>query len=179
MAQFKAFASNVEVNGETILSVMDGMGVTKELAYRFLAEQGIKDPQPGHWYSQQAWLNAFRMIAEKIGPATLLAIGKTIPENAKWPPNIDTIEKALVSIDIAYHLNHRGGDIGCYQFKSTGPKSAKVICHNPYPSEFDRGIIVAVARKFAPKGTFPAVKLDESAPTRNKGADECTFLVTW
>jgi hypothetical protein len=179
MAQFKAFAPNVEVNGETILSVMDGMGVTKELAYRFLDEQGIKDPKPGQWYSQQAWLNAFRMIAEKIGPATLLAIGKTIPENAKWPPNVNTIEKALASIDVAYHLNHRGGEIGQYRFQATGPKSGKVICHNPYPSEFDRGIIVAVARKFAPKGTFPTVKLDETAPTRNKGADECTFLVAW
>ena len=29
MAQFKAFDSKVEVNGETVLSVMDGMGLVK------------------------------------------------------------------------------------------------------------------------------------------------------
>jgi hypothetical protein len=54
-----------------------------------------------------------------------------------------------------------------------------MVCHNPYPSDFDQGIIYAVARKFAPKGDFPSVKLDETAPTRKKGGDSCTFLVTW
>lgn len=80
---------------------------------------------------------------------------------------------------MAYHLNHRGGEIGSYKYQSTGPKSGKLVCHNPYPSDFDQGIITAAARKFAPPGVFPAVKLDETAPTRKKGADACTFLITW
>jgi hypothetical protein len=117
MAQFKAFAPNVEVNGETVLSVLDGMGPYKESGLKILADNGIKDPQPGVWYPQQAWLNAFKIIADKIGVCTLLAIGKTIPANAKWPPQVDTVEKALVSIDIAYHINHRGGEIGTYHFE--------------------------------------------------------------
>jgi hypothetical protein len=179
MTQFKAFAPNVEVNGETILSVVDGMGIAKELALKILASQGIANPQPGQWYPQQAWLDAFQIIAEKIGPTTLLAIGKAIPAHAQWPPQIDTIEKALDSINTAYHMNHRGGEIGSYQFELTGPNSGRVICRNPYPSEFDQGIIYAVARKFAPKGAFPFVKLDETAPMRKNGADSCTFLITW
>jgi hypothetical protein len=179
MAQYKAFAPNVEVNGETVLSVIDGMGPFKETGMKILTDHGIIDPQPGKWYSQQAWLDAFKVVAEKIGAGTLLAIGKTIPENAKWPPQVDTIEKALASIDMAYHMNHRGGEIGSYGFEQTGPKSCKMVCHNPYPSEFDQGIIYAAARKFAPKGIFPSVKLDETAPTRKKGSDSCTFLITW
>lgn len=179
MAQFIAFAPKVEVNGETVLSVVDGMGPFKESGLKILAENGIKDPKPGMWYPQQAWLDAFKTIAEKIGNSTLLAIGKTIPANAKWPPQVDTIEKALASVDMAYHMNHRGGEIGSYRFENTGAKSGKMICHNPYPSEFDQGIVYAVARKFAPKGDFPSVKLDETAPTRKKGADSCTFLISW
>jgi hypothetical protein len=179
MAQFKAFAPKVEVNGETVLSVVDGMGPFKDTGLKILADQGIQNPQAGHWYSQQAWLDAFQAIAAKIGAGTLLAIGKTIPENAKWPPQVDTIEKALASIDMAYHMNHRGGEIGSYKFELTGPKAGKMVCHNPYPSEFDQGIIYAAARKFAPKGIFPTVKLDETAPTRKTGGEACTFLITW
>ena len=179
MAQFKAFAPKVEVNGETVLSVVDGMGPFKEKDLAILAEHGIKDAQPGHWYPQQAWLDVFKEIADKIGSGALTAIGKTVPANAKWPPQVDTIEKALASIDVAYHMNHRGGDIGSYRFESTGPKSAKMICRNPYPSDFDQGIVYAVARRFAPKGAFPSVKLDETAPSRKRGADACTFLIAW
>jgi hypothetical protein len=179
MAQFKAFAPGVEVNGETVLSILDGLGPYKQTGLNLLAEHGINDPQPGKWYPQQAWLDAFKAIAEKMGPKTLLAIGKTIPENAKWPPQVDTIEKALSSIDVAYHMNHRGGEIGHYSFETLGPKSGKMVCKNPYPSDFDLGIIYAAARKFAPKGVFPTVKLDENSPSRASGADSCTFLILW
>ena len=169
----------MEVNGETVLSLVDGLGPFKEKGIKILTDQGIKDPKPGNWYPQQAWLNAFKIISDNIGSSTLLAIGKTIPRNAKWPPQIDTIEKALASIDVAYHMNHRSGEIGSYCYESTGEKSGKMICNNPYPSDFDQGIIFAVARKFAPENTFPSVKLDETAPTRKKGAESCTFIINW
>ncbi len=179
MTQFKAFAPGVEVNGETVLAFINGMGPFRNTGLEILAQHGIRDPQPGAWYPQQAWLDAFRQVAEKMGPGTLLAIGKSIPEAAQWPPQVDTLEKALASIDVAYHLNHRGGEIGHYAFESTGPRSARVTCQNPYPSDFDLGIVSAVARRFAPPGKFPAVKLDETAPTRKKGAEACTYLITW
>ena len=89
MAQFVAFAPEVEVNGETVLSVVDGMGFLKDRGIAILAENGIINPRPGNWYPQQSWLNAFRSISEKIGPKTLFMIGKSIPENAQWPPDVD------------------------------------------------------------------------------------------
>ena len=98
MAQFKAFAPGVEVNGETVLSLVDGMGAFKETGLKILAAHGIADIKPGHWYPQQAWLDAFKDIAGKMGASTLLSIGKTVPANAKWPPHVDSIDKALASI---------------------------------------------------------------------------------
>jgi hypothetical protein len=92
MAQFIAFDDSIEVNGQTILSVVRGMGVFEKLALKILKEHGIDNPQPGRWYSQQAWLDAFKEIATKIGPNTLFEIGKKIPESADWPPEIRTIE---------------------------------------------------------------------------------------
>jgi len=180
MAQFKAFTRGVEVNGETISSVLDGMGAFRTLALKILSESGIPHPQAGKWYPQQAWLDAFKVIAETVGEATLYAIGRKIPENAQFPPGIDTLEKALASIDVAYHMNHRGGEIGHYYYERTGERSAKMVCSNPYPCDFDRGIIVAMAKKFRPADALIIkVRHDDLAPCRKKGADSCTYIIEW
>ncbi len=180
MAQFKAFAPGVSVNGETVLSVVAGMGGFKAQALKILAKNGIEDPQPGKWYSQQAWLDSFKDISESIGAKILFEIGKKIPENAQWPPEIDSIEKALPSIDLAYRMNHKDGEIGHYNFKHKDEKSGIMVCHNPYPCEFDRGILISVARKFKPASSpFVTVKHDDTAPCRTKGADSCTYLIAW
>ena len=180
MAQFKAFANNVEVNGETVLSIVDGMGAFKARALKILEENGITNPTPGKWYSQQSWLNAFKTIAETIENNTLLSIGLKIPENAKFPPGIDSIENALSIIDVAYHMNHRGGNIGKYEFVKTGDKSGKMVCKNPYPCDFDRGIIESMCKRFKPKTSIiTTVQHDNSAPCRKNGAESCTYNINW
>jgi hypothetical protein len=179
MAQFVG-TPNVEVNGETVYAIVDGMGIFKSLALEVLAENGIVDPRPGEWFSQQKWLDAFKIISEKLGTKTLFAIGLKIPENAIFPSDIKTIEQALQAIDVAYHMNHRNGDIGEYRFESNGPKSAKMICRNPYPCAFDRGIITAMVKRFKPQNSLSAaVTHDDTAPCRVNGDESCTYLVNW
>lgn len=176
MALFKAFSPDVEVNGETVQAIVSGM-LHKGKAMEILRSKGIDDPGPGKWFKQQAWLDAFKIISESLGPATLFVIGQKIPENARFPPQIDTLEKALASIDVAYHMNHRGGDIGCYMTEVLTPMTIKVVCRNPYPCDFDRGIIEAMARRFKPAGTL--VRIDhDSATCRSTGANECAYKVT-
>jgi hypothetical protein len=156
------------------------MGAFKANALQVLGECGITDPKPGQWYKQQSFLDAFKTIAQKLGPATLTQIGRAIPENAKFPPEIDNIEKALGSINVAYGMNHRGGEIGSYKFKMTGEKTAEVVCDNPYPCDMDKGIIEAMGKRFAPKGTLRvAVTHDMSKGCRKKGDKSCTYLVKW
>jgi hypothetical protein len=83
---------------------------------------------------------------------------------------------------MAYKMNHKGGDIGYYKLVSFDKKerTAIVECKNPYPSEFDRGIITTMVRKFKPADSLRNdVTLDTSKPTRIGGADSCTYKVTW
>ena len=179
MAQFKAFALKVEVNGEVIAALVDGMGAFKPMGLQALGEHGIPDPQPGKWYPQQAYLDAFKKIADKLGAATLKGVGKKILEKAAWPLNINCAEKALASVDVAYHMNHRGGGIGRYRFEKTGDRAGKMICETPYPCAFDLGILEAAAKKFAPADALVRVTHDDRQPCRNKGGESCTYLVSW
>ena len=179
MALFKAYDPKVEVNGETVLSVIDGLGSFQQIAMNILKESGIENPTAGQWYLQQSWLDCFKTISEKLGPATLEKIGETIPRNAKWPPMVNSIDTALGSIDMAYHMNHRNGEIGKYQFKKTGETAAEILCTNPYPDPFDHGIISSAAKKFAKPGEKVVVKINEKVPTRTKGAESTLFIVTW
>lgn len=179
MVQFVAFSPNVEVNGETVLSIVDGMGIFKRVAYKILAENGIDNPQPGLFYSQQLWLNAFRQISEQVGVNTLYTIGQKIPENAQFPPEINSVEKGLASIDVAYHMNHRGGEIGHYQYEKTGTNSARMVCDNPYPCDFDRGIIEAIADKFKKDSEIVTVVHEGGEQCRKHGGESCTYQVKW
>lgn len=193
MAQYKAIDPKAEVNGQTVLSIVDGMLSMKEIGIKALADKGIKDPKPDEWYNQQAWLDAFCEIEKKMGAASLLLIGMQIPKKANWPPSVNSIETALPSIDVAYHMNHRidgvplfdpasgtmKEGIGHYKAEKIGEKAIKMICDNPYPCEFDKGIIESAANKFKAPGSKVDVLHDDSQPCRRKGGDTCTYIVTW
>ena len=182
MAQFVPFQEGVEVNGQTVLTIVNALEVGRATRFKILQKHGIANPQPKDWYSQKAWLDAFKEISEEFGVHTLFAIGEAIPQNAIFPPEIDNLHKALSSIDIAYHLNHRGGEIGHYTLTEFNEekRTAIMVCKNPYPSEFDRGIITAMVTKFLPATSLIYdVQRDSSKETRLQGADCCTYIITW
>jgi len=177
MAQFIAFDPNVEVNGTTILSVTAGMG---EVAYPVLVANGLRNVARDEWYPQQAWLNVFKEIARVDGNLLdLVSIGMAIPQNAIFPQEIDSIESALRSIDVAYHMNHRGGEIGHYHVQVVSDKQIDMVCENPYPCDFDYGIIYSMSRRFCPPSMYARVYHDESSPCRKHGGDSCTYHVIW
>ncbi|HIJ89391.1 MAG: hypothetical protein OEV89_00850 [Desulfobulbaceae bacterium] len=175
MTQFQSLEDGVEVRGEAVLAFVNGMRGFKKKALDILQENGIANPENGNWYSQQAWLNAFKKIAEDVGPYTLYCIGARIPEDAQFPSGIDSLEAALASINTAYYMNHRGGKIGNYTFQKSLDGSFSFTCDNPYPCEFDRGIIEGIGRRFIPEGSHLTCKHDNSAPCRDKGAASCTY----
>lgn len=185
MAQFHAIDPNVEVNGRTVLAVVDGMGAmtsSRKMAMAILKRNGIENLHKTGWYKQQDWLNAFKEIAENIGSRTLYLIGRRIPKNAKFPESITNLKEALESIDVAYHMNHRGGEIGHYNLVDfdTQAHQATMVCDNPYPCDFDRGIIDQMCQQFKPLG-ISSVKIehDDTQPCRKEGAETCTYRISW
>ena len=197
--QFKPFEKGIEVNGQTVYAIVDGFKLIKALAHSHLKSVGIGEGDPGisfkidpnGWYSQEAWLKSFESISTNVGKTVLYQIGLAIPENAKFPPWVVDIDSAIKSIDIAYHMNHRKSGkvmfdpetgkmlegIGHYGYeKIPGQNLIISVCENPYPCDFDRGILTFMAKKFQ-QGA--AVEHDDSKPCRKIGADSCTYLIKW
>ncbi len=176
------------VNGATIMSIISGLFSLKFIGYKYLVEEGIVDlvPDSKHWYPQQKWLNAMKKIANNISLITLYQIGRKIPENAIFPNNITDIKNALYSIDIAYHMNHKDGDvllynsetgellpgIGNYKVVSIENNCAIMECDTPYPCEFEEGIIFAIVNKY-----YEIVKIEHIGECRNDGAEKCVYEI--
>jgi hypothetical protein len=183
MAPYEAFDEDVEVHGRTVLAVVDDALARFSESYRrtareALAENGVADPSPDEWYPQQAWLNAFEVIADELEPHILDRLGEQIPDAADWPGQVETVEAGLRSIDEAYRRNHRGGDIGSYRFDAVDDRTGTVTCRNPYPCPFDRGLVRAVARRYAPVESFVFVE-ERGSDCRRHGDEACTYTVSW
>lgn len=196
-SSFKAFERGIKVNGITVMSIVHGLGSLNKLAEVFFLQVGLPSPKKIvidlGWYSQQKWLNVLKLVEEIIGENILYKIGRKIPKNLFFSSEDDTIEEALKSINIAYHMNHRNerGEIlydptrpsdrimlegiGHYWFKNSPVKNQIImVCKNPYPCALDRGVITAIAKNFEPTAV---VTHDDTCPCRKHGADSCTYIV--
>ncbi|HEX8702532.1 MAG TPA: hypothetical protein VF815_27110 [Myxococcaceae bacterium] len=172
--------SQREIKGQSIRAVVDAMSIVRERALKILAEQGIAPLEHERWYPMERFLEVFRTIQKEIGVNTIKAVGRKIPENAMFPPNIVTIEDGFRSVDVAYRMNHRGpGNIGGYHYTSTGERSGRMLCDNPYPCPMDEGLLEAMARRFRPQDSLWARVEHQPGDCRRNGAASCTFDLSW
>ncbi len=178
MAQFVAFAPNVQVAGQVVLTTIEAMG---ERVYPLLQKHGIENVHADGWYPQQPFLDFFREVAQgDFGSVLdLVSIGMKIPDLAYWPEGIRTIEDALFSIGEAYQMNHEGGEIGFYEAFQTGEREIEVTCQNPYPCDFDYGLIYNTAKLYQPGDGHVMVTHAHTGECRKLGGDSCVYIVNW
>ncbi|TKJ24246.1 MAG: hypothetical protein CEE43_00760 [Promethearchaeota archaeon Loki_b32] len=79
MPLFKSPTPGVVILGTSILSMVDGMGAFKNSALKILEENGITNIKQNGLYSQQKFLNSFKVIYEKLGDVTIKVRGMKIP----------------------------------------------------------------------------------------------------
>lgn len=197
--QFVPFEDGIEVNGQTVLSVVDGFSAFSALGGAYLLDEGIGRPGPTGraevaaqgWYPQRAWLRSFARIHEQLGDGRLMQIGQAIPRNARFPEGLRDIHAAIKSVDLAYHMNHRKQGqpmfdpatgrmlegIGHYGYEPV-PRQRRIfcLCETPYPCAFDQGILTAMAQRFEP---LARVTHDGTQPCRKQRGDRCTYIITW
>jgi hypothetical protein len=169
-----------EVQGQAIMSVVAAMALIQHRALKILADRGITPLEKDQWYPLDRLLEAFKAIETEIGPNTLKAVGRKIPENAQFPPNLTTLEDGFRSIDVAYGMCHRGpGSVGGYHYTPTGPRTARMLCDNPYPCPTDEGLLEAMGERFRPIDSLWVRVEHQPGGCRKQGADSCTYSLSW
>jgi hypothetical protein len=188
-----------EVNARNVQNVIDAFRLFPDAGLKPLVKRGIGAVNaqgkivmvPSGWMSMGDWLASLDEILRDVGPNKMYEIGKQIPKNATFPPNIVDVESALRSCDVAYHMNHRKNGvvmfdpatgtmldgIGHYLAKSTAKARQYVMeVDAPYACDFDRGILVALAIRFEKDASIE--HLDELR-CRKHGAAKCSYRISW
>jgi len=193
MAEYISFEKGIEVGGNDLTIVTVG---TLAISQRevIIEKYGLKTHK-GAWNDLQALLDTFKEIALTIGEMNLFLFGKSVIESMAFPP-MNGLKNALESIDVAYHMNHRKNGklmfdaktgamtegIGHYKLVKfdEAMREAVMVCHTPYPSKLEEGIILQIVRKYKPQDSSQTkVSLDETRETRRKGGESCTFIISW
>lgn len=88
----KPFDSDAQFLGETLLKAIQSLPkFTQNNLFKILEDIGIPNLVADAWYDVQPLDNFYQQLSKKFGPNTLFDMGKAIPENARFPPGIDTI----------------------------------------------------------------------------------------
>ncbi|MGH1335827.1 MAG: hypothetical protein ACRBFS_06835 [Aureispira sp.] len=174
----KSFDSDAKFLGKALFPAIFGLpSFVQNNMLNILNSLGVTNPDPEAWYDLDIMTAFYQKIAKDFGPNTIFDLGKAIPDNAVFPPGIDSIESGLQLIDMAYNMNHTGY-VGFYKMISHDLVHKKIImqCYNPYPCDFDRGLFTAMARKFK---TGIRVVVDDTQPSKAKGGDESWYIITY
>lgn len=189
------FDGSVEAKGSAALAFLLNGTLANQQKKTILKQNGISELKENDWYSLKSIVGAFSDLGKAVGDMNLFLIGKAVIDQAEFPP-MDGLQSALYSIDVAYHMNHRknkqimfdpntGEKLdGIGEYKVTRfddrAKEAVIVCHTPYPSKFEEGLIVQVVRRFKPLGSIRTkVEIDTSKETRRNGGSTCTFNIYW
>ncbi|MCC6572799.1 MAG: hypothetical protein IT462_03320 [Planctomycetes bacterium] len=160
--------------GRSMNTFIDGVMI-RGVAREILAREGLEEIDPGAMYPQQKGLDVMRRIAEKIGAETLFSIGYRVPYNAEFPDSIRDVRSALGSINPAYRLAVLGTNIGRYEFSEPEQGRYEVLCENPYPCDFDLGIVTALVERYRGSQLYLISHAPDSC--RKKAGPHCRYRV--
>ena len=194
------FEPGIELSGLIVGPIVDAFKLFPSVAIKRLRTHGIGTLKGNEmvvdrqaWYPIASWLAAFDDFATTVGPRALFQIGQQIPKYAdpSQVAHMTDIVAAIASVDVGYHMQHRKngrpmfdlatgqtlpgiGSYGC----TPEPAERRItsVCENPYPCEFDRGLLTGFATKFE---KLARVTHDERAGCRREGARSCTYQVAW
>jgi hypothetical protein len=192
------FESKIEVHKVSVVSVIEAFKMFPEVPHRILSKHGVGElspdgryaPPENDWHPVEPILAAIHEVSNTIGRYKMFDVGKLIPKNVVLPPTLRDIHACIQSIDVHYHLHHRKNGqvmfntatgamldgIGHYGYTPKEDRRIVSVCENPYPCDFDRGILLGMARLFEPRARVEHV---DSEPCRRDRAPSCTYEVIW
>ncbi|ADD05725.1 uncharacterized protein Nmag_2156 [Natrialba magadii ATCC 43099] len=149
--------------------------VGKQVTHK-LTEYGLEEIEADEWYSLAIPLAMLYDMRDEYGETRMRNMGQNVPEHVEFPPDLTEPANALHGINQAYTQNHRGSEIGFYEFQQEGENEGVMTCETPYPCEFDKGLIKGVAKKFS--DSYVTVE-EIGDQCRSDGGQRCEYHVDW
>jgi hypothetical protein len=182
MAQFVCFYPNATVSGRVVNMLLKIAPLQHAPVYETLQRHGLQNPHEEQWYSLQNYLNAYRELSRQLGSYFLLNAGKQFFSFIRLGAEIQTLPDAVKALNEWYKDQHRGEQLEYFQVQGVFPERCEiqVLCQNPYPCYFDRGLLLALTKKYRPEqAKFFNVELHPNKPNRLMGSDESTYIISW
>jgi hypothetical protein len=178
MSRYQASSPDAQILGQMCLAFL--AAITLDEFSPILKKYGFEQIEPDRWYPQQNVLNIFREIADDAnGSQNLVAVGVKAADYAVLPPELNTVEKGLLALQMSYQMNHANipQDEG-YAVEITGPGSAYIKTDLPYPDDLMYGTIWGFVRKIkAPTDNFK-VELMQNGRAKDSDAP-AEYMVKW
>lgn len=169
--------TNSEVLGIAMVAFLEAL--SPDVAHQLLLNHGL-DPNGisgDVWYPLQTLLDMYRAVGTNEYNVTedYVSLGMKITDAAPFPPNMPTLEVALHSLGETYRLAHRNVTERGWSAEMMGEREALVTADNPYPDDLCYGLLWALVRRHAPKGSsFQIIPQPLDDPH-----DPLLFRVTW
>lgn len=179
MEQLTAYDQNAEVIGQAMLGFIQC--TNKDAIAPLLHEQGLDHIEPDQWYPLQPYLNVFKDIISRGDNAmfNLISVGSKVSEIAPLPPEMNSIQTALMMVNAGYQLNHRNGNVGTMTPQVVSDREILVVDTSCYPDDFMYGVLFGLARRFRAPQDNLVVRHVPDAPCRKHGGESCSYRVTW
>ncbi len=168
-----------EILGQAILAVTQSINYEM---YRHLFEAGLKaygfdtTIDPEKWYPLQMLLNIYKSFYDEPNASSnLVAVGMKVIEASPFPPEVDSVQKAVETLNYIYTVYVRNYEPGTeYEIKVISPDEIQIVDHTHFPHDLIYGYMFAIAKRFAPKGKHIIVTREYLNP-ENPDADGAIY----
>lgn len=145
---YAAFDPKCQVKGSAMTGFLEN--IRRESILPYLEKHGLTDIDPEAWYPHQPFLDLMTDLAHnREAMFDLVAVGMRMAENAPFPPEVDSIEKALLGFSEAHYVVYRGGDSGIVTAEKLSDRHIRLAFRTPQTDESGYGVTYGVARRFA------------------------------
>jgi hypothetical protein len=176
--QITAFDTESEVQGKLILSALRRLSSYSIVP--LLARHDLDKVEPEVWYPFQMWLNIVSDISTNgLARCDTLSLGSAVAEALPLPAEFDkmTFTSALKEMAHIYQTVHRGGNCGHITALEGATREIRFETCTPYPDDFIYGLILGMARRFAPNSIHFTAKFDDDTLRRDQGGQRTVVSV--